>query len=73
MDEIKLLIVDDNINLIKMLKEFFKKSNKVKIVAEAYNGEDGLDLIQKEYGNFRFNYAKKRWIMGTRTMPRKKS
>ena len=52
MDEIKLLIVDDNINLIKMLKEFFKKSNKVKIVAEAYNGEDGLDLIQKEYGNF---------------------
>ena len=56
MDEIKLLIVDDNINLIKMLKEFFKKSNKVKIVAEAYNGEDGLDLIQKEYGNFDVAY-----------------
>ena len=52
MEEIKLLIVDDNINLIDMLKEFFLQTNKIKVVAEAYNGEDGLALIEKEKGNF---------------------
>lgn len=52
MEEIRLLIVDDNINLIGMLKEFFLQTNRIKVVAEAYNGEDGLALIEKEKGNF---------------------
>ena len=51
MEEIRLLIVDDNINLIGMLKEFFLQTNRIKVVAEAYNGEDGLALIEKEKGN----------------------
>lgn len=52
MDKIKVAIVDDNVSLVGMIKEYFKTSGVIEIVNEAYDGEEGLNLIEREYNNF---------------------
>ena len=34
MDKIKVLMIDDNVNLIEMVKEYFKNNDKIDIVLE---------------------------------------
>ena len=49
---IKLLMVDDNINLVKMVMEYFKDKENISVDFVAYDGKDGIELIeqkQKEY------------------------
>lgn len=48
----RLLIVDDNLNLVNMVKEYFSASKNVEVVLEAYDGERGYRMIrdrQEEY------------------------
>ncbi len=45
MSKIKVLMIDDNISLIEMVKEYFKGSSKVDISLEAHDGSEGLDKI----------------------------
>ena len=45
MEKIRVLMVDDNISLIEMIKEYFKSSN-VSIVLEAHDGLEGIKLIE---------------------------
>lgn len=45
MSKIKVLMIDDNVSLIKMVKEYFKDHKEIDVVLTANNGEDGLDLI----------------------------
>ena len=52
MEKIKLLVVDDNINLVEMIKEYFKNNDLIDVKYTAYDGEEALDLIQKEKDNF---------------------
>ena len=52
MDKIKLLMVDDNVQLIEAVKEYFKKSSKIEVLYEAYDGQTGIELIEKEKNNF---------------------
>ena len=52
MDKIKLLMVDDNVQLIEAVKEYFSKSSKIEVSYEAYDGQDGLELIKKEKEHF---------------------
>ena len=52
MNKIKLLMVDDNVQLIDALKEYFSKSSKIEVSLEAYDGQEGLELIEKEKDNF---------------------
>ncbi|MEG2620587.1 MAG: sporulation transcription factor Spo0A [Bacilli bacterium] len=47
-DMIKLLVVDDNENLVEMLKEYFSDHEKVRVTKVAYNGEEAFDIIEKE-------------------------
>lgn len=50
MDKIKVLMIDDNINLTEMVKEYFKDNKKIEVVACYYNGEEGIKAImEKEY------------------------
>ena len=54
MERTRVLMIDDNLELIKMVKEYFSKHavSDVDVVLEAHNGEEGLDLIinkQDEY------------------------
>lgn len=41
MSKIKVLMIDDNISLVEMVKEYFKENQKIELSLEAYNGEDG--------------------------------
>lgn len=47
-DTIKVLMIDDNVSLVEMVKEYFKDSSKIKIVLEAYDGKEGIDLIDSK-------------------------
>ena len=52
MDKIKLLMVDDNVQLIDAVKEYFSKSSKIEVSFEAYDGVEGISLVEKEKDNF---------------------
>ncbi len=45
MEKINVLMIDDNINLINMVKEYFNNNEDINICFEAYNGQEGIDLI----------------------------
>lgn len=52
MKKIKLLMIDDNIELIKAVSEYFSSSNKIEVIYKAYDGKEGIELIEKEKDNF---------------------
>ena len=52
MDKIKVLMVDDNLNLVEMVKEYFKNHETISINYEAYDGEQGIELIDKEKDHY---------------------
>ena len=45
-------MVDDNISLINMVKEYFKSSNDVEVVLEAYDGEQGIKMIESNQDKY---------------------
>ena len=47
MERINILMIDDNINLIEMVKEYFKENDKINITYEAHDGEEGINEITK--------------------------
>ncbi len=47
MKKTRILVVDDNKSLIEMIKEYFKDNPDINIVLEAYDGSDGIRLIEK--------------------------
>lgn len=52
MDKLKVLMVDDNISLINMVKEYFKSSNDVEVVLEANDGEQGIKMIESNQDKY---------------------
>ena len=52
MEKTKLLMVDDNINLIGMVKEYFSNHELIELVYSANDGLEGIELIEKEQDNF---------------------
>jgi two-component system response regulator (stage 0 sporulation protein A) len=52
MEEIKVLMIDDNKSLIDMVKEYFKNHSSISISFEAHDGEKGIEVIEKERGNY---------------------
>lgn len=52
MEKIKLLMIDDNIELIGAVKEYLKDNEEIELVYEAHNGEEGISLIEKEQEHF---------------------
>jgi len=47
MEKIRVLMIDDNVSLIEMIKEYFNSSN-VSIVLEAHDGLEGIKLIEEK-------------------------
>ncbi len=45
MGKIKVLMIDDNINLTEMVKEYFKNNKKIEVTECCYDGDSGLDII----------------------------
>ena len=52
MKNIKVLMIDDNFELVNMVKEYFSSNENIDVTLCAYNGVDGIKLIkekQEEY------------------------
>ncbi len=52
MKNIRILMIDDNVELVKMVKEYFKSHASIDVTMEAYDGVKGTDLMmnhQSEY------------------------
>ncbi len=45
MDKIKVMVIDDNVNLAEMIKEYFLDNKKIEVVSIYHNGEEGLNAI----------------------------
>ena len=48
MKKTNVLLIDDNTELVKMIEEYFHKNDSIEVVAEANDGEKGLELIKQE-------------------------
>src|SRR5690554_5429324 len=47
MKEIRVLMVDDNKNLVTMIKEYFISHAQIDIMFEAYDGEEAINKIEQ--------------------------
>lgn len=52
MNNIKVLVIDDNVELVKMIKEYFSDHANINIVLESYDGLDGLKLIKENQSDY---------------------
>ena len=52
MEKIKVLMIDDNVNLVNMVKEFFSSHSVIDIFLSAYDGEEGINTIQNNLNKF---------------------
>ena len=52
MDKIRVLMIDDNISLVDMVREYFSDHKKIEIVDCAYDGEEGVKKIIENGDNY---------------------
>lgn len=50
--DVRLLVVDDNENLVEMIKDYFEEHEKIRIVNKFYNGEDAVEYIKTHNDEF---------------------
>ena len=49
---IELLMVDDNVNLVKMVSEYFKNKDNISLEFVAHDGKEGIELIEEKQNEF---------------------
>ncbi len=47
MNKIKVLMIDDNVNLIEMVEDYFEDNQGIEIVGKAFDGNEGLNIIKE--------------------------
>lgn len=52
MEKIKVLMIDDNISLVGMVKEYFKDNRNIEISLTANDGQEGIEILEKEQGKY---------------------
>lgn len=52
MSKTRVLMIDDNIELVNMVKEYFKNNSSIEVVMEAHDGVEGLNIIDKRKNDF---------------------
>ena len=52
MEKTRLFVIDDNENLVGMVREYFKKNPNIDVVLEAKDGNEGIFLIDKKKNEF---------------------
>ena len=52
MEKARLLVIDDNKNLVEMIKEYFKNKSNIMVSLEAKDGEEGIHIIDKKKDEF---------------------
>ena len=53
MEKIKVLMIDDNVNLVEMVEDYFDNHPRIEIVGKANDGEEGLKI--KKEGNLKYD------------------
>ena len=48
MNKIRVLMIDDNIELVGMIKEYFNNHASIEVVKVAYDGVEGIKLIEND-------------------------
>ena len=48
MEKTRLLVIDDNKELVSLIKEYFSKHASIEVVMQAHDGVEGLNLIEKQ-------------------------
>ncbi len=51
MEKIRILMIDDNVNLINMVKEYFTNNDNISIDFEAYDGSEGINVLEEQINN----------------------
>lgn len=52
MNNIKVLMIDDNVELVNMVKEYFSDHANINITLEAYDGLQGIKLIKENQSDY---------------------
>ena len=52
MGKTKLLIIDDNVCLVQMMREYFETSANIKVAFDAKDGKEGLNLIENKQDEY---------------------
>ena len=52
MSKTRVLMIDDNVELVNMVKEYFGSNSSIDVVLEAHNGEDGFNIIDKRKDDY---------------------
>lgn len=52
MKKIKVLMIDDNVQLIEAVKEYFKSHNEIEIALSANDGKEGIEIIENEKSKY---------------------
>ena len=52
MEKTRLLVIDDNENLVNMIKEYFGQTPNIDVVLEAKDGNEGITLIERSKEDF---------------------
>ena len=45
MEKVKMLVVDDNVGMVDVIKEYFKASKEIEVKYVAYDGSDAIDVF----------------------------
>ncbi len=48
MKHTRVLMIDDNVNLVEMVKEYFSSSEQISIDLVAYDGQEGIQIIEEK-------------------------
>lgn len=52
MEKIKLLMIDDNVNLVEMVKEYFSNNENIRLDIMAHDGEEGINVIKERQNDY---------------------
>lgn len=52
MKNIKVLMIDDNVELVTMVEEYFSNHENIDISLKAYNGVEGMKLIKENQNDY---------------------
>ena len=53
MEKIKAVLIDDNISLVEMIKEYFSSNHAgIEVIYTASNGKEGFDIINKKQDEY---------------------
>ena len=48
----RLLVIDDNKEMVDIIEKHFVKNNNIKVVLKAYNGKDGIKIIENNVNDY---------------------